>query len=161
MINQVSCSSLRIPKLRKNQSYLVSLFMLFKAYEAKAFGFSSGVCHHFNTQSFTCYQGTGLVKHHKTISRLLNFTTSHNSPSLLSLIRWATSASCPTFGTTATHTSTLRIPQSDSRRGNTDGNSTVKEHEFTASLKVFLYLPYLLKSSFSLSSSMSSPKFLI
>lgn len=39
--------------------------MLFKAYKAKAFGFSSGVCHHFNAQGFTCYQRTGLVKYQK------------------------------------------------------------------------------------------------
>lgn len=72
MINQVSFSSLKIAKQHKNWSYLVSIFMFFKAYKAKAFGFSSGVCHHFNTQSFTCYQSTGLVKYHKTISRLLS-----------------------------------------------------------------------------------------
>lgn len=56
---------LGLSKQHKSWSYLVGLFMLFKAYKAKAFGFSSGVCHHFNTQSFTCYQGTGLVKYQK------------------------------------------------------------------------------------------------
>lgn len=56
------------------RSYLVSIFMLFKAYKAKAFGFSSGVCHHFNTQSLTCYQGTGLVKHNV---RLFQFYKLH------------------------------------------------------------------------------------
>lgn len=58
-----SFSSLKLSKQHKSWSYLVGLFMLFKAYKAKTFGFSSGICHHFNTQSFTCYQGAGLVKY--------------------------------------------------------------------------------------------------
>lgn len=48
-------SSLKLSKQHRSWSYLVGLFMLFKAYKAKAFGFSSGICHHFNTQRFTIF----------------------------------------------------------------------------------------------------------
>lgn len=128
-----SYSSLKLSKQHKSWSYLVGLFMLFKAYKAKAFGFSSGICHHFNTQSFTCYQGAGLVKY-QMYFKIIKFHII--APALK--------------------------PQSDPGRDYTVAALKVPSFmKFTASIKAFLYLPYLPKSSFSLSSSMSSPKFLI